>query len=175
MSFIRPEAGQFLRTYSEVFLGLMILGVGVINFLATGWVLPVLGVVCMLTGGAIAFTAFRRARFPAAKDGPGVVEVDERQISYFSAYAGGAVSIEALARVRIETSDVGPWGEDMIWVFEEDGGNTLQIPASASNIEGLFDAFAALDGVNYEAVTEASKSTETGEFLIWSKQRAQLH
>jgi hypothetical protein len=63
----------------------------------------------------------------------------------------------------------------MVWVFEEDGGNTLQIPASASNIEGLFDAFAALDGVNYDAVTEASKSTQTGEFVIWSKHRAQLH
>lgn len=175
MSFIRPEAAKFLRSYAEVFAGGLIALIGLYNILRPGWVLQALGVVCILAGGAIAYTAFRRARFPAAKDGPGVVEVDERQISYFSAYSGGAVSIEALARIRIETTDSGPWGEDMYWIFEEDGGNTLHIPASASNIEGLFDAFSALDGVNYDAVTKATGSTENGEFLIWSKQRAQLH
>jgi hypothetical protein len=164
-----------MRNYAEVFAGAIIAVIGVYNILRPGWVLQALGAVCILAGCAIAFTAFRRARFPTAQDGPGVVEVDERQISYFSAYAGGSVSIEALARIRIETNDAGPWGEDMYWIFEEDGGNSLQIPASASNIELLFDAFAALDGVNYDAVTNATRATENGEFLIWSKQRAQLH
>ena len=175
MSFIRPAAAKFLRTYAEVLAGGMIAVIGLYNISRPGWVLQAMGGVCILAGLAIAYTAFRRTRFPTAQDGPGVVEVDERQISYFSAYQGGAVSIESLARISIETYDGARWGEDMYWVFEEDGGNTLTIPASASKIELLFDAFAALDGVNYDAVTEATRATQPGKFAIWSKHRAQLH
>lgn len=175
MSFVRPEAVKFLRNYGEVIAGALIAAIGLYNLFRPGWVLQALGVACLISGLAIAYTAFRRARFPKAEDGPGVVEVDERQISYFSAFAGGAVSIEALARITIRTNDTGPWGEDMFWVFEEDGGNSLHIPASATGIESLFDAFAPLKGVNYDAITEASKGVRNDEFQIWSKQRAQLH
>lgn len=175
MSFIRPEAEKFLRTYAEVFAGGIIAAIGLYNLTRTGWVLQALGAICVVAGLSIAYTAFRRARFPTAQDGPGVVEVDERQISYFSAFAGGAVSLEALARITIRTNDTGPWGEDMFWVFEEDGGNSLLIPASATGVDLLFDAFAPLDGVDYDAITKATNTTENGEFAVWSKQRAQLH
>jgi hypothetical protein len=175
MSFVRPEAEAFIKRYAEVFAGSAIAALGLYNVLRNGWVLQAVGAVMLIAGLSVAYTAWRRTRFPKAEDGPGVVEVDERQISYFSAFAGGAVSIEALARITIRTNDTGPWGEDMFWIFEEDGGNALHIPASATGIERLFDAFAPLKGVDYNAITQASSSAENGEFPIWSKQRAQLH
>ncbi|MEP5761949.1 MAG: hypothetical protein ABJ327_22075 [Litoreibacter sp.] len=175
MSFIRPDAEKFLRSYAEVFAGAVIMAIGTYNLTRMGWVLQFLGAVALLAGGAIAYTAYRRARFPAAQDGPGVVEVDERQISYFSAFSGGSVSIEALARISITTQDTGPIGSDMVWYLEEDGGNALQIPASASGIERLFDAFSPLSGVDYDAITAASRSTQNGTVQIWTKERAQLH
>ncbi len=175
MSFVRPEAEAFLKRYAEVFVGSLIAVLGLYNLTRSGLVMQALGVALLIGGIAIAFTAWRRTKFPKADDGPGVVEVDERQISYFSAFAGGAVSIEALARITIRTNDTGPFGEDMFWVLEEDGGNALHIPASATGIEGLFDAFAPLKGVDYNAITQASSGTHSGEFPIWSKQRAQLH
>lgn len=175
MSFIRPEVETFLRSYGEVFAGILLAAFGLYFVMQTGWVLQGLGGVLIFTGITIAYTAYRRARFPHASDGPGVVEVDERQISYFAAFAGGTVSIEALARISIVTQDAGPMGYDTVWHFEEDGGGALHVPASASGIERLFDAFAPLNGVDYEVISEASRSSANKVYTVWSKDRAQLH
>lgn len=172
MSFIRPTALKFLRSYAEVFAGLILAGIGVYNIMLTGWVLKILGAAALLAGLAISFTALRRARFPVASEGPGVVEVDERQISYFSAFEGGAVSVEALALITIYVAQ-SPLS--VVWCLEEDSGAVLKIPATAAGIEGLFDAFAPLTGVDYDAISAASKGERTGIVAIWSKDRARVH
>jgi len=104
-----------------------------------------------------------------------VVEVDERQISYYAAYEGGAISINQLARVTILSADTGPWAEDLHWLLEEDGGGRLMIPNSASGAEKLFDALSALNGVDYAAATRAMASTQPDAIVLWSKPRAALH
>ena len=175
MNFIRPEIRALFRKYSEVIAGVALALLGVWNILGTGWVLDLLGFALLVLGAGIAFTALRRLRFPVQSDGPGVVEIDERQISYFSAYSGGTVSIENLARVTAVSPAAGSAVKDMHWHLEEDGGTVLSIPASAAGVERLFDAFAALDGVDYDKATKALHATEENSFVIWAKERVRLH
>ena len=172
---IRPEAAAFFKRHSEIFAGLIIALIGLWLATRIGWFWTAIGVIIALMGLGLAFTAFRRLIFKTDQIGPGVVEVDERQISYFSAYEGGTVSIETLARITAITTDEGPWADDLHWVLEEDGGTTLTIPNSAAGAEQLFDAFAALDGVDYSMATKAMGTTSHDSFVIWSKPRAALH
>ena len=108
-------------------------------------------------------------------DGPGVVEVDERQITYFAPLGGGAVSINDLARVTILTNDQGPFAEDIHWLLEENGGLRLLIPNSAEGAAQLFDALAPLKGVDFEAAIRAMGSTTPDSFVIWAKEPVRLH
>ncbi len=172
---IRPEVTAFFKKYSEIFAGLIVAFVGLWLATRLGWFWTALGVVIASMGLGLVFVAFRRLIFKTDQIGPGVVEVDERQISYFSAYDGDVVSIESLARITAVTSSEGPWADDLHWVLEEDGGTTLTIPNSASGAEQLFDAFAALDGVDYSMATRAMGTTSHDSFVIWSKPRAALH
>ena len=172
---IRPELIQRFKKYREVIAAVFFAFVGIWVMSWGVWFWQGVGALVLLTGAALAYTALRRMRFQTDQVGPGVVEVDERQISYFSAYEGGAVSIEALARITCVTTDTGPWAEDLHWVLEEDGGSTLTIPNSAAGTEKLFDAFAALPGVDYAKATKAMESTENDSYVSWAKPRTSLH
>lgn len=172
---IRPEVLTVLQKYSELLAGLATALIGVWFMTRIGWFWIALGALVVFAGLGLAYTAWRRRAFATDQIGPGLVEVDERQISYLAAYEGGAVSINQLARITAVSNTEGPWAEDLHWVLEEDGGATLTIPNSAAGAEQLFDAFAALDGVDYAAATKAMGSTNHDSFVIWSKPRAALH
>lgn len=172
---IRPEVTALFRRYAEVIAGALIAAIGFWLLTRPNVLAKIIGALVMGTGLVMAAAALRRIAFKTDQIGPGVVEVDERQISYFSAYDGGSVSIEALARITVVTTDDGPWSDDMHWVLEEDGGTMLTIPNSASGTEKLFDAFAALDGVDYSMATKAMGSTDNDSYVIWSRPHNALH
>lgn len=172
MSFVRPEAASALARWSEVLASLLIVALGLWAATGAGWLLQSLGVGILLIGLGLAFTAFRRMQFGQFSGGVGVVDLDERQLSYFAAFDGGAVSLDMLARVTIIT---GPRQSAAQWFFEEDGGGQLLIPANAAEADLLFDALAALPGVDYDAATKALSSRADQQHVIWSKERAQLH
>ncbi len=172
MSFVRPEAASTLSRWSEVLASLLIVGLGLWATTGSGWLLQSLGVGILLIGLGLAFTAFRRMQFGKFTGGVGVVDLDERQLSYFSAFDGGAVSLDMLARVTIIT---GPNQSAAQWFFEEDGGGQLLIPANAAQADLLFDAMAALSGVDYDRASKAMTSRVDQQHVIWSKERAQLH
>jgi hypothetical protein len=98
-----------------------------------------------------------------------MVDVDERQITYFGPLGGGSISINELVRVNIRTSDLGPLAPDLYWDFFDDGGTSLTIPGDAEGVEQIFDALSALKGVDYEAVTNAAGTTEDQFFTVWRK------
>ncbi|GFE64826.1 hypothetical protein [Litoreibacter roseus] len=175
MSFVRPEIQSAFVKYSEVLAGLVIAAVGVWTLLRSGWLVQALGGAIILIGLAISYTAWRRLNFPTHADGPGLVEVDEREVNYLSAYEGGTVSIDRLARVSAVAAQNSHHGADMVWVLEEDGGQQLVIPSSATGVDQLFDAFAALDGVDYDKANQALAAADNSTFVIWSKTREQLN
>lgn len=169
MSFVRPEAMAFLIRWREALIGGVLIATGLYSALNgislqrwTGYLLIVIGALLLWEG-------IRRARFPAPGGGPGVVDVDERQITYFGPLGGGAVSIDDLVKVQVRTTDLGPLVADLHWDFFVGSGESLTIPGDAENVELLFDALAVLPGADYEAATRAAMATENADFVIWEK------
>ncbi|MEM7473264.1 MAG: hypothetical protein AAF340_18095 [Pseudomonadota bacterium] len=172
---IRPEVAAMFTKYREVIAAIAAAFAGLWVMSWTGWFWTGIGAVILLAGATLAYTALRRMRFQSEQIGPGVVEIDERQISYFSAYEGGAVSINQLARISIIGDQGGQWGDAKHWVLEEDGGALITIPSSAAGAEKLIDAFAALDGVDFDRASKALNSPGATPHVIWQKPRTALH
>ena len=121
----------------------------------------------LLIGAALFIEGVRRARLPHDTGGVGVVEVDERRITYLGPHGGGALSINELSRVKVRTTNLGPLASDFFWEFTDREGQRLTIPGDAENASALFDALTALPGADYEAVIKASGSTDQADFLVW--------
>jgi hypothetical protein len=172
MSFLRPEAREALSRWREVLVGIGILLLGVYGAAKTHGPLFYLSLLAVPAALALIWEGIRRARFPGGGDGPGMVEVNERQITYFGPGGGASVSIDALVRVEVVTTDAGPFGSDLFWAFHSHGAPPLLVPGDAVGAEGLFDALTALPGVDFGRVTEAMGSTEPDRFVIWSSTNA---
>lgn len=88
MSFIRPEASAFVDRWREVMIGVVVVALGI--YWASGFgLLKWVGIVVILIGAALLVAGVQRARFRMGKGGPGVVQVDERQITYSARWMAG--------------------------------------------------------------------------------------
>ncbi len=175
MSFIRPEAAAFLKKWREAIVGGVVLMFNLQLAASTVGTLRAIAWVGVLIGAALFIEGVRRARLPRDSGGVGVVEVDERQITYFGPHGGGALSINELARVKVRTTDLGPMASDFFWEFTDRAGRRLTIPGDAENAGALFDALTALPGADYEAVIKASGSTDQAEFVVWDATQSSSH
>lgn len=164
MSFVRPEVRAVLIRWREALIGGAI-GLAALPFLGSVFLLHrVLAWVALLIGVVLIWQGIRRARFPASGGGEGVVEVNERQITYFGPLGGGAVSIDDLTHVQIRAT-----AYNLFWDFTDATGETLTIPGDAEGTDALFDALAPLSGVSYEAITEASVRTDESTHIVWTR------
>ncbi|MEO1537370.1 MAG: hypothetical protein AAFR73_06535 [Pseudomonadota bacterium] len=169
MSFIRPGVIAGLKRWREAIIAGVILLGSLQAASATSGLINALSWVTALIGAALFIEGVRRARLPNETGGVGVVEVDERQITYLGPHGGGALSINELARIRVRTNSEGPGSSDFFWEFDDRAGQRLTIPGDAENASALFDALTALPGADYEAVIKASGSTTAQEFLVWER------
>lgn len=169
MSFIRPEARAFLTKWREAIIAGVILMGSLQAASSTIGLVRGLSWATALIGAALFIEGVRRARLPERSGGVGVVEVDERQITYLGPLGGGAISINELIRVKVRTTDLGPMASDFYWEFTDREGQRLTIPGDAENAGALFDALTVLPGADYEAVIRASSSTERADFLVWEQ------
>ena len=175
MSLIRPEAAAFLKKWREAIFGGVVLMFN-IQLAATSFgLLRGLAFAGILIGAALFIEGVRRARLPDLSGGPGVVDVEERQITYFGPHGGGALSIDDLAQVMVRTTDLGPLASDFFWEFTNTAGDSLSIPGDAENASALFDVLTVLPGADYEAVIKASGSTGKAEFLVWDGAQSTSH
>ncbi|GAA6163670.1 hypothetical protein NBRC116590_13740 [Pelagimonas sp. KU-00592-HH] len=169
MSFIRPEASAFVDRWREVMIGIVVVALGI--YWASGFgLLKWVGIVVILIGAALLVAGVQRARFRMGKGGPGVVQVDERQITYFGPLDGGAVAIDEMMGLSLEAHSVPP-----VWVLRQPGQADLRIPVNAEGSDALFDAFAALPGIRTERMLAQLKSKPDHPVVIWSKVAATLH
>lgn len=148
--FLRPEAISAVLRWREVGLaaGVVVAGLWVAG--RGGYVLlPVGAAVCAL-GLGLGVLAWRRMRFANAGGAPGLVEVDEGQISYFGPNAGGFVAIPDLVEVRLAFVQ-----GRRFWRLKQSDGQALLVPVEASGAERLFDAFSALPGMDTQALVAA--------------------
>ena len=174
MSFIRPEVRAFLYKWREAIISGAILLGSLQAASSTFGLVQALSWVTVLVAAALFIEGVRRARLPERAGGLGVVEVDERQITYLGPMGGGALSIDELRRIKVRTTGLGPAAADFYWEFTDKAGQRLTIPGNAENAGALFDALTALPGADFEAVIRASKSRSETEQLVWENSQAPL-
>ena len=163
MSLIRPAARVFVRRWAETALAALILALGLWWGLAGLGIVRLLGAVLALTGAALVWAAIQRARFQRAGDGPGQVELIEREIRYFGPRGGGFAALDTLTALSL-SADAG------FWLLETDQGTILAIPRAAAGAEALFDAFSSLDGLAIDHLLRISaQGAAPRARLIWRR------
>lgn len=171
MTFVRPEVKARLWQWREALVGGGLLVLGALWGLTEGGVLAALGAALAITGGLLIFVGVQRARFRTEAGAPGLVQVDERQVTYFGPDTGGFLSIDALARVDLDpTAEPHP-----SWVLTDVAGQSLSIPTHAENAEALFDVFATLEGIRTEAMLQQLRARPKKPVRIWAAPPRRLH
>ena len=163
MSFFRPQARAVLTRWREVGLAGLVAGSGLWLMALGGYFLGPLGAICLLLGGAWGLLSWRRMGFLRPVTAPGVVELDEGQVGYLGPSFGGYVALRELVEIRIVTLH-----RQQHWRLKQSDGQVLLIPLAAIGAEGLFDAYAALPGVDMSAMAAALESPADTQ-VVWRR------
>lgn len=170
MSFVRPGVIKLIKQYQEVIWGIAILVLGVVGIF-TGGFISMVSLPVLLAGAAFIFLGARRARFRVlrakAPISDGVVEMVERELTFFTSGIGATIAMDQVVKIEIETSDKGPDTQAMNWIFYQREAQPVRIPSGAVGGVEVFDALVAFPGADYEKVIAASKSVRNSRFLIW--------
>lgn len=169
MGFLRPEALAALLRWREAILGACIALAGLYGALSQFGMLFYLSLLAVPVGAALIWEGTWRARMPDGGDGPGVVEVDERQITYFGPRTGGAVSVDALTRIEIVTTDRGPYADDVFWVFHAEDTAPLTVPFGVVGSDRLLDVLTALPGLDQARILTATRDATPRTTVIWQR------
>ncbi|MFD3189851.1 hypothetical protein ACFMPD_06190 [Sedimentitalea sp. HM32M-2] len=164
MSFVRPQARAAIWRWREVLGGAATLLLGLWWLAGPGGLLGWVGGALALAGGALCVVGLQRARFRAGGGGPGVVQVDEGQITYFGPLDGGAVAVEDLERLTLDAS-----GKPAHWRLHCPGRAALSIPVNAEGAEALFDVFSTLPGLRTERMLAQMRTRSDRPVLIWRR------
>lgn len=177
MSFIRPEIAAALTTQRETIAAGFVAVLGLWFLAQGGYVLPSLGLILIVLGLAWGVQAWRRSRFAQGGEAPGIVRVTEAEIAYLGPRTGGFVGLPDLAEIRLLTLR-----GRRIWKLRPLDGEPLHIPVEAQGAEALFDAFAALPGIDTAALVAALAAEGTTDSrvvalnavdrLIWARSGA---
>ena len=172
MSFIRPEARGAILRWREVLVGAGIVALGV--WAARGFgILHWVGYGLCLVGAIVIFTGLQRARFRTGKGGPGTVQIDEGEVTYYGPWWGGSVALRDLSRIELAGG-----GDTAVWRLYQPGQAALVIPVNADGAETLFDAFATLPGMRTGQMVSALNRRDVKDdhpVVIWSSGAARLH
>lgn len=123
-----------------------------------GWLLLPLGGLVAAFGAGLGVQAWRRLRFAQAAEAPGLVTVDEGQISYMGPQLGGFVSVPELVELRLITLR-----GRRLWRLRQADGQVLLVPVDAAGAEALFDVYAALPGMDMPGLLAALSPEGRGE------------
>ncbi len=95
--------------------------------------------------------------------GPGVASVDERRVTYMGPETGGALSLDALRAVDVQS------GAAPVWILRQGGGPTLRIPAAAEGADRLPEALAALPGFSETKALRALGAAGHALHPVWRR------
>ncbi|MBL4812282.1 MAG: hypothetical protein JKX69_08000 [Rhodobacteraceae bacterium] len=166
--FMRPEARATLLRWREALIGgalsalglyWALTGFGTLRWL--GWAVLALGLTLLLTG-------LQRGRFRGQKGAPGMVQLDERQLSYFGPLTGGVIDLDEMRALDWEPSKPGHW------VLTGADHNEVHIPNGAEGADQLFDAFSALPGLSAAKLIEIPRQTGKARIAVWRAPPRQL-
>lgn len=166
MSFVRAEALATVARWREVAWALVPLAVG-LWLASTPGLFRYLGWALLVLAAVLAANGIQRGRFRRTTDGPGLVTLDEGQITWFGPTIGGTLALSDVTKVSFDPAHGG------LWRLTSPGG-TLEIPDRASGIERLFDAFASLRGFPIQKMLEI-RDHANHPTVIWSIRDQGLH
>lgn len=170
MSFMRPEARETLARYRESLVGGAVIVMGLWWAIGSLGLIKWVGLTVAAFGAAILWLGLRHARIRAGHGGVGVVQVDERQITYLAPVGGGFASLDDVGRIEIAKDRAGM----AVWRFRT-GNEILFIPARAEGAEALFDALTALSGADIDAAIRAANTPPNETVVIWQRAVVKLH
>lgn len=176
MSFIRDDITATALRWREALLAGGLAGFGLWLVWLGGWLLVPLGLAVVALAAGWGASALRRLRFATDGEAPGLVEVVEGQVSYFGPATGGAVGLPDLVELRLLTLR-----GRRVWKLRQGDGQSLLVPVEAQGSDALFDAFAALPGMDTGALVAALEERPqsggvnvvalgTGNRLVWARE-----
>jgi hypothetical protein len=165
MSFIRPELRTHLRRWREALAGGAVAILGLWWLLGSGGVVALVGAVLLLAGGTLVAAGVQRGRFRRGGDGPGVVQLDEGQLSYFGPLSGGIVAVAQLTEVALDPRA----HPSPVWVLHGAAEGPIHVPVDAAGAEALFDVFASLPGIRTERIVAALARPPTAPVTLWRR------
>lgn len=164
MGFIRPELRAAFWRWREAVGGLVLAVMGLYWGLTAAPVLSVIGGLVALAGSVLIVMGLQRGRFRAKRgDGPGTVDVDEGQVTYFGPLTGGAVALGDLQELALIRSRQTPH-----WRLSTDEAD-LFIPVNADGSDALFDAFTVLPGLKVQRMLSALQDSSAQDIVIWTR------
>ena len=167
MSLLRPEVAAALYRWREALVGALFLAVGLRWALTSFGALFLIGCGFAAAGAALIAAGIQRGRFRAGGGGAGVVDVDERRITYFGPFGGGAVAVEDLNELGVDGAHN--------WHLTDASGQILMIPMTAEGADALFDAFTALPDLHGSDLVAAARRPAKGYTVVWSRAHSRLH
>lgn len=167
MSLIRPDIRDALIRWREVIAGAVFVAIGLRLILDTYGALFLIGCGLFLAGLGLVFAGVQRARFRTGGGGAGVVDVDERRITYFGPFGGGAVAVDDLVEVGADPS--------RSWLLRDAQGTHLMIPMNAEGADQLFDALTVLPGLSAARLIDARRAASQRYTTLWEKPQPRLH
>lgn len=169
MAVFRPEALQTLKRWQEpIVIGVILLATLRVLWLAyvwSSWVMAVFGLALVGLAASFLYVAVLRMRLRSDASAPGLVEIDERNITYLSPHLGGAVSIDSIRKIDVSPTRSG--GRN--WVLYSFESSPVLIPFNAAGADALVEAFSALPGLGVERISRAARSNSLVIETIWEK------
>ncbi|WP_435139376.1 hypothetical protein [Pseudopelagicola sp. nBUS_19] len=163
MKFIRPEARAVLVRWREALIGLVVAFLGL--WWASGFgLLKWLGFAVLVIGVVLIFAGVQRARFRGEQGGPGLVQVDEGEVTYFGPLDGGTIAMCELSCLELNGAS-----KPMVWVLQQPGQPALHVPWNAEGADALFDVFATLPGLKTEMMLSQMQAMPDHSVVIWQK------
>jgi len=150
---IRPELAAALHRWREPLIAACVALAGLWVATRGGWLLGPVGLLIAALAAGLGLSAFRRVRFARQVGAPGVVELDEGQVAYLGPASGGFLSLRELSEIRL----IAVQGRRH-WRLKQSDGQALIIQVDAAGAEALYDAFAALPGIEMGRVLAAMEA-----------------
>lgn len=151
MSFIRPQITRALWRLHEALTAGAVLLCGLWLVWMGGWLLVPAGLALAALGASLLRHALARLRFHQATHAPGMVELDEAQLGYLGPQSGGFISLHEASELRLVVIR-----GRRLWRIKQADGQAMLVPIDAQGAAQLFDAFAALPGMDVTALAAAA-------------------
>ena len=161
---IRPELLELARRWREALIGAGLVLLGLWWAGGTG-LMPFLGGATAVVGAALVWLSVQRERFRRrVGQGPGVVTVDERRVTYMGPLDGGTIALGDLRRLDLDPTAY----PDPVWVLTAPDA-TLRVPITALGADALLDLFAALPGLRTGRMLAELEGGGSAVVAIWER------